>query len=96
MDISWELNNIDIMGRINELKRTDEGVVIGITAAPEDRVDALEVGGEAYDEMQVIYQTRSKSEVRRLRTEFSELFDGYRDSYQSSRSGPPFYLYTLR
>ena len=84
------------MGRIEELKRSGADFLIGITADPEERVDALEVGGEAFDQMQILYQTRSKSEVRRLRSEFSDLLDGYTDGYQTRSSGPPFYLYTLR
>jgi hypothetical protein len=96
MDISWQLHDVDIVGRITALQRTGADFMIGITAVPEERVEDLEVGGEAFDEMHVLYQTRSKSEVRRLLSDLSDHHDGYRDSHKSSSSGPPFYLYTLR
>lgn len=95
MDVSWELNDVDILGRVNEMQRSESNFMIGITSDPDERVEKLEEGGEDYDTMQVMYQTRSKSEVRRLLREFSALHDGYTDGYRSRNQGPPFYLYAL-
>ena len=96
MDVSWELNNVDILGQIDALRHTGADFAVGITADPDGRVEKLEEGGEDYDKMHVIYQTRSKSEVRRLLRDLSELHDGYSDDFRSRNQGPPFYLYTLR
>ena len=96
MDISWQLNDVDIQGRITTLQCSGVSFAVGITSDPDERVEMLEEGGEDYDEMQVVYQTRSKSEVRRLLNEFSSVHDGYADDYRSRNQGPPFYLYTLR
>lgn len=96
MDVSWELNDVDIMGRVDTIRRSGASFAIGITADPDERVEILEQGGEDYDEMKVLYQTRSKSEVRRLLKDLSDLHDGYSDDYRSRNQGPPFYLYSLQ
>ena len=94
MDIQWQLRDARLHNRITDFASSGSAFSVGITASPEDRVDALEEGGEDYDEMLVLYQTRSKSEVRRLRQELSEHFDGYDDPRgRGSVAGPPFYVY---
>jgi len=94
MDINWELRGTRLHNRISIFADSGAAFTVGITASPEDRVETLEEGGEDYDEMLVLYQTRNKSEVRRLKQEISEYFDGYTDPRsRGATQGPPFYVY---
>jgi hypothetical protein len=97
MDINWELRDARLHNRISDLSDMGVSFVVGITASPEDRIDTLEQGGEDYDEMTVLYQTRSKSEIRRLKQELTEHYDGYADpTGRGATQGPPFYVYICR
>lgn len=94
MELSWQLRDARLQKRITDF--VDRGItfVVGITADPESRIQALEEGGEDYDEMLVLYQTRSKSEVRRIKNDVASYFDGYADGHgRNVTSGPPFYVY---
>ncbi len=94
MDIQWQLRDTHLQQRISTFNEGGGAFIVGITANPEGRVPALEEGGEDYDEMLILYQTRSKSEARRLRQELGENFDGYTDPRGRGRvEGPPFYVY---
>ena len=94
MDIQWELRGTRLHNRIAEFSDSGAAFSVGITAHPEGRVESLEEGGEDYDEMLVLYQTRNKSEVRRLKQELNEFFDGYSDPRgRGCVEGPPFYVY---
>ena len=97
MDINWELRDARLQNRIADFADHGISFVVGITASPEDRIDTLEQGGEDYDEMLVLYQTRNKSEVRRLKQDLSEYYDGYSDpTGRGTTQGPPFYVYLCR
>lgn len=94
MELSWQLRDARLHKRITDF--ADRGItfVIGITADPERRLQILEEGGEDYDVMLVLYQTRSKSEVRRIKSEVDAYFDGYADGHgRNVTSGPPFFVY---
>jgi len=94
MDINWELRDVRLHNRIADFADSGAAFSIGITASPEGRVTLLEEGGVDYDEMLVIYQTRNKSEVRRLKQELNAHFDGYTDPRgRGCVEGPPFYVY---
>ena len=94
MDINWELRDARLHNRISDFADSGATFSVGITASPESRIETLEEGGEDYDEMLVLYQTRNKSEVRRLKQELSDYFDGYSDPRgRGNVSGPPFYVY---
>ena len=94
MDINWELRDARLHNRISDFADSGAAFSVGITASPEARIEALEEGGEDYDEMLVLYQTRNKSEVRRLKQELSDHYDGYSDPRgRGHASGPPFYVY---
>ena len=66
MEITWELRDARLHNRISDFADSGAAFSVGITASPESRVETLGEGGEDYDEMLVLYQTRNKSEVRRL------------------------------
>lgn len=94
MDINWQLRDTQLHNRIASFSDRGAAFAVGITASPEARVPDLEEGGEDYSEMLVLYQTRSKSEIRRLKQELSENFDGYTDPRGRGKvEGPPFYVY---
>jgi len=68
---------------------------IGITGNPDNRAAAYD-----YDEMVVLYETRSERHARDLE---AILVEDYRDYCDNKRrggagrlSGPPFYLYVVR
>jgi hypothetical protein len=94
MQINWQLRDALLHNRIADFADSGASFVVGITASPEDRKNTLERGGEDYDEMLVLYQTRNKSEVRRLKQELSDHYDGYADpNGRGATQGPPFYVY---
>lgn len=107
MQVNW--NRVDqgqdglvqLRNRVSQLVRFDrvKCFKIGITGDPNSRAGWYEADGEAYDEMVVVFQTRSASTVRSLER---ELVDYYVDSDNAAKGGggrvlgPPYYLYVVR
>ena len=97
MELCWQLRDTNLLGRIATFVDNDEAFVVGITASPENRIETLEEGGMDYNEMVVLYQTRNKSKIRRLKQDLGQHLDGYDDPRGRGRvTGPPFYVYLCR
>ena len=83
--------------RAAQLARTSTSFKIGITNDPERRSAEY---GSAYDEMVVLYQTRSDDYVRRVEADLVAqtwtTADNFVGGGGGSRGNPPYYLYLVR
>lgn len=86
--------------RISGYTRGVEFFKIGITSNPDDRAKRYEYD-EPYDEMIVIYSTKSRDHVTRLEAWLVAYYEDYCDNLVGGggggrRGSPPYYLYIVR
>ena len=85
--------------RISALVRREAEFKIGITSNPDTRASVFRANNSRFDEMIVLYQTRSEPFIRQLEKDLIGYYEGC--SYNIAKgkgrlSGPPFYLHVVR